>query len=150
MQHNHSWNAKADEPYGFRTRYSTQQATFLLINNILTAMNNKSKIGGIFCDLQKAFDCVNHSKLLDKLEFYGIKSKFKSLIKSYLTGRYQKVVLHNNNNMITCYSNWELIKHGVPQGSILGPLLFLLYINDLPKIIPIYNSIVLLQLTPAY
>ena len=85
-------------------------------------MNNKSKIGGIFCDLQKAFDCVNHSILLDKLEFYGIKGKFKSLIKSYLAGRCQKVVLHNNNNNTIIYcSNWELIEHGVPQGSVLGP-----------------------------
>jgi CO/xanthine dehydrogenase FAD-binding subunit len=56
-------------------------------------MNNKSKTGGIFCYLQKAFDCMNHLILLDKLEFYGIKGKFKTLIKSYLTGRYQKVLI---------------------------------------------------------
>ena len=65
-----------NEQYGFRTWYSTEQASFSLINNILTGMNNNLKTGGIFCDLQKAFDCVNHKTLFDKLEFYGIEGKF--------------------------------------------------------------------------
>jgi hypothetical protein len=79
--------------------------------------------GGIFCDLQKAFDCVNHEILLKKLEFYGIEGKFKLLIRSYMTGRFQRVILGNridSNNS----SKWERIKCGVPQGSILGPLFF--------------------------
>jgi len=59
-----------NEQYGFRTLYSTKQASFSLINNILKAMNHNLKTGGIFCDLKKAFDCVNHKILLDKLEFY--------------------------------------------------------------------------------
>jgi len=98
-----------NEQYTFRTQNSTEQANFSLINNILTAMNNNLKIGGIFCYLQNAFDCVNHKILLDELEFYGTEGKFKTLIESYLTGRYQKVTLNNNTN-INSSLKWELIK----------------------------------------
>jgi hypothetical protein len=112
------------------------------MNGILTAMNNKWVEGGIFCDLHKAFDCVQHKILLDKLKFYGIDGKFKTLIESYLTNRYQKVSLekgdHNKNS-----SKWAKINCGVPQGSILGPLFFLIYINDLPTIVNEDNNIVL-------
>jgi hypothetical protein len=105
-------------------------------------MNNNQIVGGIFCDLKKAFDCVNHKILLEKLEFYGVEGKFKILIESYLTGRYQQVALDNitDNNSS---SKWEVIKCGVPQGSILGPLFFLIYINDLPTIINKDNNMVL-------
>ena len=70
-------NILVPEQYGFRTHFSTEQAAFTLITSILTAMNNNQIVGGIFCDLQKAFDCVNHKILLEKLEFYGVEGKFK-------------------------------------------------------------------------
>ena len=130
------------EQYGFRTHSSTEQATFLLINCMLAAMNNNPIVGGIFCDLQKVYDCVNHEILLATLEFNGVEGKFKTLIESYLTGRYQKVVLGNKSDSNNS-SKLEMIKCGVPQGSILGPLFFLYYVIDLHKIINKDNNIVL-------
>jgi len=123
------------EQFGFKTHSSTEQAAFNLINRIPTAMNNNQIVGGIFCDLQKAFDCVNHKILLEKLQFCVLERKFKALIESCLTDRYQKVALDNITNNNNNSSKWKMIKCGVPHGSILGPLFFLIYINDLTTLI---------------
>jgi hypothetical protein len=112
-----------EEQFGFRPATSTDKASYRLISKILDAMNERKAAGGIFCDLQKAFDCVNHNILLTKSEFYGVTGRTLQLIKSYLEGRYQKVVLDNNFPDSTSY--WGEVKHSVPQGSILGPVLFL-------------------------
>jgi len=100
---------------------STENASYILLNEILSALNNKQMVGGIFCDLHKAFDCFNHAVVLEKMKFYGVSGKFYNSIKSYLDGRYQKVISSHNNGI---ESTREKIKQGVPQGSILESISF--------------------------
>ena len=88
-------------------------------------MNNKKHIIGIFLDLSKAFDTICHNKLLVKLENYGIRGNCPNLIKNYLSNRNQMTKFDSE------ISDSESILHGVPQGSVLGPLLFLLYIHGI-------------------
>jgi hypothetical protein len=85
--------------YGFRPNSSTEKASFKLIDEILIAMNNKQLVGGIFCDLQKAFDCVSHDILIKKLEFYGITCKCGAFLKTWLKGRHQRVNLDTDNSI---------------------------------------------------
>jgi hypothetical protein len=87
-------------------------------------MNNKQLTGGIFCDLQKAFDCVSHDILIKKLEFYGITGKFGALIKSYLRGRYQRVNLDTNNSINSFLSRWVEIKSREPPRINSWPTFF--------------------------
>jgi hypothetical protein len=89
-------------------------------------------VGGIFCDLKKAFNSVNHKVLLSKLQFYGIRGKFHYLITSYLSDGYQRVLI-TSTDLSRNSSNRKAVRQGVPQGSILGPPLFLFYRNDLPS-----------------
>ena len=103
-------------------------ALIILIENRVNAIDNGKCAMGIFLDFQKAFDTVDHCILLDKLYFYGIRGQAFDWFSSYLHNRQQLI------NYYGCESDLKTIKCGVPQGSILGPLLFLLYINDLPQV----------------
>jgi hypothetical protein len=120
-----------NEQFGFRKKLSTETATYTLSNNVLSSLNRKNFIGALFCDLQKAFDCVNHNMILAKMEFYWISGTVSKLMRSYLenTSRYKRVSMKDIQlNKVS--SKWEHVKHGLPLASVLGSLLFLIYIND--------------------
>ena len=118
--------------FGYRKDVHIDDAIFSLLNNTITNLDQRRCVGGIFCDLTKAFDCVNHNILLNKLHYYGVRDTGLLWFKSYLENRKQRVSISPNVFDQKSSSNWNVMANGVPQGSILGPLLFIIYLNDLP------------------
>ena len=117
-----------NKQFGFRSKQSTTHALLLLTDKIQRSINNGTYSCGIFLDLCKAFDTVDHRIILHKLEYYGIGGIANDWFASYLSSRRQFVSFFGTN------SDYQTVSCGVPQGSVLGPLeLFLLYRNDMPK-----------------
>ena len=120
-------NILSDLQFGFQKNKSTEHAISSILSNINKASHNNQSSYCIFLDFAKAFDTVNHDILIEKLNYYGMDKQTLALFTSYLANRKQLVDINGTP------SKTGTIKHGVPQGSILGPLLFLLYINDIAQ-----------------
>ena len=136
--------------YGFRTKHSTENAISELLGNIVKGLEQNKYTIGVFLDLSKAFDSLNHKIPLQKLERYGIRGIAHKWFNSYLTGRKLRSKCTPESSGKLEYSDYFDIDYGTPQGSCLGPLLFIIFTNDLHLIMENGNSLLFADDTILY